>query len=79
MRSIRGRGGERAVVSYCFREEKGAEEKEEGFGSAMGVRTAFHEVRCLKYLRFPRDHFVCSFNCGSILSLVAFSPLRCQR
>ena len=33
MRSIGGRGGEGAVVGYCFGEEEGAEEEEEGFCS----------------------------------------------
>lgn len=33
MRSVCGRGGEGAVVCYCFGEEEGAEEEEEGFGS----------------------------------------------
>jgi hypothetical protein len=37
MGSVGGRGGERAIVCYCFWEEKGAEEEEEGFGSVVIV------------------------------------------
>jgi hypothetical protein len=38
VRSVCGRGGEGAVVCYCFGEEKGAEEEEEGLDSVILVR-----------------------------------------
>ena len=56
MRTIGGRGGERAIVSYCFREEKGSEEEEEGFGSVMVVRNFLSSLRGVRCVRFPRDH-----------------------
>lgn len=54
MRSIGGRGGEGAVVCDCFREEKGAEEEEEGFGSVMVVRTILHGFGLSEMFTFPR-------------------------
>lgn len=54
MRSIGGRGGERAVVSYCFGEEKGAEEEEEGFGSVMSLSTILRELENREIFTFPR-------------------------
>ena len=47
-------GGEGAVVSYCFGEEKGAEEEEEGFGAVMVVRTVFHGLERCEIFTFPR-------------------------
>lgn len=37
MGSVRGRGGEGAVVSYCFGEEEWAEEEEEGLRAGRGL------------------------------------------
>lgn len=41
MRPVGGRGGEGAVVCYCFREEEGAEEEEEGFGAGSEFSIRF--------------------------------------
>ena len=61
MRSIGGCGSKGAVVSYCFGEEKGAEEEEERFSSVMIVRTNLREFEMRELFTFPRKSF-CIFS-----------------
>ena len=76
MRSIGGRGSERAVVSYCFGEEKGAEEEEERFGSVMIVRTILYRFESRGIVTFPRRSSCVFFQVR--VDLVAWlHPVKC--
>ena len=55
-------GGEGAVVGYCFGEEEGAEEEEEGFCSGGGIRLVYGFILSMERFwemerTFPRKSF----------------------